>query len=265
MRSFSNTRTHRDFRRIQSDEQLQASEIIDYGQDMIVTIDGEQGKGSSEDAHPTAISAPLSPDAERLPRPLRVSGLLSHSDDALLRLCSTGDEEALAELVRRYQHSIYRFLTRYLEVGEDAEQATLNVFVKAWRNAATFQFRASVSTWLFRIAINIAQDMHKRRRKQPSQHPWPHDYLLSGDAIGNAQEEALRLLESQDRSIELRRALGMLKEDDRLVLVLYYLEERSYEEIQAMTALSNTVLKMRLTRARKRLRQALDTLQRSNG
>lgn len=170
----------------------------------------------------------------------------------------------MQELVRRYQNTIHRFLCRYLDPMEDGEQATLNVFVKAWQSAGSFQFRASVSTWLFRIAINLAQDMHKRRRAQPQEQPWPEEHHLGRYAMGNALDEAHRRLEDQDRSELVQSALRQLKEDDRLLLVLYYFEERSYEEMQAITSLSNTVLKMRLTRARRRLRSVLSGARRTD-
>ena len=82
------------------------------------------------------------------------------TDEQLLRLVAQEKNEALNELVRRYQVPIYRFLARYLTPAQDIEQATLNVFIRAWQHAPRFQFRSQVSTWLYRIAINIAHDIH---------------------------------------------------------------------------------------------------------
>jgi len=203
----------------------------------------------------------------QLNHPNSVLGPLSHvgtdvqaaSDEDLLRLCAQGRDNALRELTHRHQGMIYGFLTRYLGSTEDAEQATLNVFLKVWQSAAKFQYRAGVSTWLFRIAINVAHDAHKQRSRRPEQTPWPEDHQWGQFAMGDVQEDAQQRLEQQERAHSLQRALSRLREEDRLVLVLYYYEERTYEEIQAITQLSNPVLKTRLTRARQRLRKLLAT------
>jgi RNA polymerase sigma-70 factor (ECF subfamily) len=181
----------------------------------------------------------------------------SLSDEELLRLCAASESAALEELVRRYQAPIYRFLVRLLGSAEDAEEAALDVFVRAWQHAPRFEFRARVATWLYRIAVNIARDMHSRRTARP-QETRPDSYELAQVAIGSAEDDALMRLERQDRSRVLERALKRLNEKDRLLLVLYYFEEREYEEIQEITGLSYTVLKTRLARARRRLRALME-------
>jgi RNA polymerase sigma-70 factor (ECF subfamily) len=180
------------------------------------------------------------------------------SDEDLLRLCATGDNSALEELVHRYRTPLYRFLARMLGSVEDAEEATLDVFVRAWQAAPRFQFRAKVATWLYRIAVNIARDMHSRKKARP-QETRPDSYELSQAAIGSAEDDALDRLHREERSKALEQALQKLGDTDRLILVLYYLEERDYEEIQAITELSYTVLKTRLARARRRLKTLLES------
>ncbi len=184
---------------------------------------------------------------------MRLEELRSHSDEDLLRLCAEGQSVALEELTRRFQAPIYRFLYRMLNSPEDAEEATLDVFVRAWQHAGRFQFRAKVATWLYRIAVNIARDMHSRKKSRP-QEQWPEDFDQLHHAIGSAEDDALKRLERADQSKALTKALDRLSESDRLILVLYYFGEREYDEIQAITGLSYTVLKTRLARARKRLR-----------
>ena len=157
--------------------------------------------------------------------------LRGRTDEELLRICARGHNPALEELVRRYQAPIYRFLMRMLNSPEDAEEATMDVFVRAWQHAPRFEFRAKVATWFYRIAVNIARDMHSRRKSRP-QEPWPENYELAKMAIGSAEDDALGRLARQDRSKLLERALSRLSESDRMLLVLYYLEEREYEEIQ---------------------------------
>lgn len=180
------------------------------------------------------------------------------SDNDLMRQIATGKQEGLQELVRRYQQPVHRFLMRYLDSADDAEQATLNVFIRVWEYAPRFQFRAKVSTWLFRIAVNIARDMHEHRQRRPQQVSYPTDDRLSSGMVGNAEEEVLRRMESEERYAKLQDGLRQLHETDRLLLILYYFEEASYEEMHEITGLSYTVLKTRLSRARQRLRALLE-------
>ena len=179
------------------------------------------------------------------------------TDEVLLKLCADGESAALRELVRRYQGPIYRFLARMMGSEEDAEDAALEVFVRAWKNAPRFQYRAKVATWLYRIAVNIARDAHSRKKARPRE-VWLEDAALRHLSVDSAEEDALRQVNRDVQSQSLRRALGRLTPDDRLILVLYYLEDREYEEIQDVTGLSYTVLKTRLARARRRLRKWME-------
>jgi RNA polymerase sigma-70 factor (ECF subfamily) len=180
------------------------------------------------------------------------------SDEDLLRLCAQGESAAMQALVQRHQPRLYRLLYRLMGSPEDAEEAVLDVFVRAWQHAPRFQHRARVATWLYRTAVNIAHDSWDRRKVRP-QTTSPEAYHLAQNAVGNAEEVALSHLEREDRSRDLQRALHALRAGDRLLLVLYYLEERPYQEIQAITKLPYTVLKTRLTRARHRLRKLLES------
>ncbi|HSV75112.1 MAG TPA: sigma-70 family RNA polymerase sigma factor [Chthonomonadales bacterium] len=179
------------------------------------------------------------------------------ADDELIRLCSRGEQAALAELARRYQTPIYRFLLRMTGSHEDAEECALDVFVRAWRHAARFEFRCRVGTWLYRIAANIARDAYSRRKCRP-QEPWPSELDLARMATGSAEEDALAGLDRERLASALNAALSKLKPIDRTVLVLYYLEQRDYDEIQQITELSYSVLKTRLARARRRLRVEME-------
>ena len=180
------------------------------------------------------------------------------TDETLLRQIVEGKEEGLQELVRRYQSPIHRFLTRFLGSSEDAEQATLNVFIRAWQNAPRFQYRAKVSTWLYRIAINIARDMHSARTARLRRESSPEALALTHPLVGNAEEEAMRRMEQDDQYRQLQRALDRMSEIERTLLILYYFEDSSYEEMQAISGLSYKVLKTRLSRARQRLRALLE-------
>lgn len=210
----------------------------------------------------TAFTVPNGREAHNLvgltEREANVSGPLTDvADEDLLRLAGSGRTAALDELTRRYQAQIYRLLLRLTGSPQDAEEATIDVFVRAWQHAGRFQYRAKVGTWLYRIAVNIARDVFSRKKARP-QDPWPETEDIAYLGTGSAEDDALRVLEQQESSNALRNAIARLGEADRLLITLYYLEDRDYDEMQAATGLSYTVLKTRLARARKRLRTLME-------
>lgn len=185
------------------------------------------------------------------------------SDEELLRRCARGNNAALEELVRRYQPALGRLLSRLLSSPEDVEDALLNVFVQAWQHAKGFQYRSRVSTWLYRIAANMAYDIQKQHKKRLARTRIEQaDYSAY---LGNAETEALRKIDREQQAQSLQRALSRLNPSDRLLLVLYYYEQLEYEQMQEIMQLSYTVLKTRLTRARRRLRQFLEEEDREAG
>jgi len=180
------------------------------------------------------------------------------SDEDVLRLISEGNSPAMEEMVRRYQKPIYRFLMRFLDSAEDAEQTTLNVLVRAWEYAPRFQYRSKVSTWLYRIAFNMARDLFERRKSRPQQIPLLEQTNLGSAGVKNAEDEALNRMEMDDKYHHLQCALKQLSDADRLLIILYYFEESSYEEMEIISGFSYKVLKTRLSRARQRLRAILE-------
>lgn len=181
----------------------------------------------------------------------------AEADLWLLQRCAGHDPAALRELVQRYQQKLYRLLHPILESHEDTEEAVQDVFLRVWQQAGRFQGRSSFSTWLYRIAANIAYDVLRRRKTQCRTTP-----LLDVAALHamNSEEEALQSLEREERARQLQQALQALRVEDRLLLLLHYAEELDYPEIGEITGHSYPVLKVRLMRARRRLRAALDSL-----
>jgi RNA polymerase sigma-70 factor (ECF subfamily) len=181
-------------------------------------------------------------------------------DRRLVQRCAAQDSAALQEIVERYQSRLLRFLSRLLGSREDAEEAALDVFLRVWQQAHRFEGRASFATWLYRIASNIACDQQRRKKRQHHTAPLEEDTV--GDRIFHenvsVEEAALNRLEQEERSKQMQKALQTLRVEDRLLLVLYYSEELGYEEISQITKHSYPVLKMRLLRARRRLRTVME-------
>lgn len=169
--------------------------------------------------------------------------------------CASGDAAALREIVGRYQAKLSRFLHPILGSSEDTEEAVQDVFLRVWQQAGRFEGRASFATWLYRIATNVAYDQLRRRKAQCRTMPLDDAPFLG---MGDAEVEALEGLAREDRARQLQQALMALRPEDRLLLVLYYGEEMEYAQIGEITRCPYPVLKVRLMRARQRLRAALE-------
>lgn len=150
--------------------------------------------------------------------------------------CANGDERALKALVDRHQALVFGLSRRYLGNSEDAEEVAVATFLKLWGSASSFRGTCSVRAYLCQIALNLCRD-----RPKPRPLPMP-----CGDSAESSAQFDLIIA-----------AMSHLPEDDREVLVLYYLDELEYEEICESLAVSYEVLKTRLVRARKRLRTLL--------
>ncbi len=184
--------------------------------------------------------------------------LASSSDSDLMRGCAKRSQAAMEELTRRYQPKLYRFLMRMLASPEDAEEAVIDVFVRVWQQAGRFEGRASVATWVYRIAANVAYDTIHRRKTRPQTAAYVDDRAAASDVV-DVEEAAIASVHRTEQAAVLQRALEALSPGDRMVLVLYYVEEMGYDEIKDVLHISYPVLKTRLMRARQRLKSALAT------
>lgn len=177
-----------------------------------------------------------------------------NADLKLVRRCAGRDVAALREIVERYQKPLTGYLVRVLGSAEDAEDAVQDTFLRVWQQAARFEERASFATWLYRIATHAAYDVLRRRKALCRTPPPAETAVYSVDA----QSQALESLEQQERARHLQCALQTLRPEDKALLVLYYQEEMTYGEICRITGCAYPVLKVRLMRARQRLRAALE-------
>ena len=181
----------------------------------------------------------------------------SVSNEELLRLCKRQDQDALRVLFRRHERPVYSLLFRMLSTHEDAEEALADVFVKVWRSAANFKGDSKFTTWLFRIASNTARDFLRSRKTRrevsiedvvvDEVDAWGHTSSASPDPVRHA-------LTAEDRA-RILAAMQNLSEDDRLLISLYHFQERDYDEIARIMDIPSSNLKVRLFRARQRLKK----------
>jgi RNA polymerase sigma-70 factor (ECF subfamily) len=170
----------------------------------------------------------------------------------LLRRCQRGDEEALARLVAMYSERVIRLARRVLGDAGQADEATADAFAKVWSKARQWRGDAEAGTWVYRIAYHAILD-HRRRKRWFWVSP-PADLVdpKPGPFEQSARSEAVE--KSRQR---VQDAITKLSEQERALVHLYYFDQLKLAEIGSIVGLTRDVLKMRLARARQKLREML--------
>lgn len=192
---------------------------------------------------------------------LRVSATVA--DAELVSRFQAGDRRAFDQIVQRYQARIYSLCLRWLGDPEAAEEQAQDVFVAAFRAMGGFRNECSLSTWLFRIAVNHCRNQRLyRMRRAYGRHE-------TFDAPRDEDEGPTRQLADEDaaladRSVHQREAgslvqaaLAELDEEHRQVLILRDVEDLAYEDIADILDLPRGTVKSRIHRARAELAQKL--------
>jgi len=159
------------------------------------------------------------------------------------------DANAFAELVRRYQGRLYRLAYRMLGNAEEAQDATQEAFLRAYRALSSFRLDASFSPWMYRIATNVCLDMLRSRRPQASLDESPLDPPATLSVEGAVAE--------RERLRAVAEAVGRLPVGLRTVFLLRHEAELSYEEIAQTLGLPLNTVRTRLFRARNALKELL--------
>lgn len=166
------------------------------------------------------------------------------SDDECARRARDGDRAAFAELVRRHQDAVYRFVLRMVGSRDEALDLAQDAFVRAWQALPQWQPEAQFRTWLFRIASNAAVDTLRRRRVVAFE-PLDESYEAAA-----SEPDPEKQLELKQRIAALEASLAKLSREHREILLLREVEAMSYDEIGAVLGLSEGTVKSRLARAR---------------
>jgi RNA polymerase sigma-70 factor (ECF subfamily) len=170
------------------------------------------------------------------------------SDDALVVRVAKGDRRAVQLLFARHQQRLYRFALRLVGNRATAEDIVSDVFVELWRNAASFEGRAQLSTWLLAIARNKAFAAMRDRVVQPLE-----DAIAIPDPATTAEET----LDASKRGAVLRKCLDQLSAAHREIIDLVYYHEKSVDEVSTIVGIPAATVKTRMFYARKRLSELL--------
>ena len=175
------------------------------------------------------------------------------SDEELITLVVKNHPRAMSHIVDRYKGMVFTLSFRILKNQLDAEEAAQDSFVKAFNAINSFRFDCKFSTWLYRICYNNA--ISKARVYKPIQVNVDSKFDLPVDT-----PNALDSLSAKDRSKYLNKAMEMLESEESALLTLYYVDGESVSDIAIITNLTESNVKVKLHRGRKKLYSQLSVL-----
>ena len=176
-------------------------------------------------------------------------------DNEIISRVLRGEQNAYAELVNRYQAYVFTLVLRMIKSREDAEEVAQDVFIKAYRSLADFRGESKFSTWLYTIANTTSITF--LRKKKLDVHSLDNEKVFE---VADSKDSGLRanLVEQKSRVNMVNEAIAMLSPDDAEIITLFYKAEQNLEEISRILRLETNTVKVRLHRARTRLKDKME-------
>jgi len=178
------------------------------------------------------------------------------SDIELIEQTLAGDQSAYADLVKRHQRFVFTLALRFAKTREDAEEIAQDCFIKAYRSLGTFQRNSKFTTWLYSIVYTTSMTFLRKKRVETDSIDDENTYVQLENHGGYDVNDA----ENKSRSYYLNQAIAQLLPDDATIITLFYKGEQSLDEIGAAMGIEPNTVKVKLFRARQRLKEKLERL-----
>ena len=177
------------------------------------------------------------------------------NDNELISRVLKGDQQAYAGLVSRYQNYVFTLTLRFTKNREDAEEVSQDIFIKAYRSLADFRGASKFSTWLYTIVNTTCITFLRKKRMEV--HSLDNEKVFE---VADSVDSGMRanMVEQKSRVAMVNNAIEMLNPDDAEVLTLFYKGEQSLEEIAMILGIEANTAKVRLHRARTRLKEKME-------
>ena len=167
----------------------------------------------------------------------------------------SGDQQAYAALVNRYQNYVFTLALRFTKNREDAEEVSQDIFIKAYRALADFRGASKFSTWLYTIVNTTCITF--LRKKKLEVHSLDNERVFE---VADNQDSGMRanMVEQKSRINMVHQAIQLLAPDDAEIITLFYKAEQSLDEIAQVLGIEPNTAKVRLHRARTRLKEKME-------
>ena len=182
------------------------------------------------------------------------------SDIQFIEQVLSGRTNAFSHIVERHKNKAFNLALRICGNYEEAEEITQDSFVKAYRALGEFRMKSSFATWLYRIVYNSSiSHVRSRKARILSLEDFPadaSDFLTAGSTEEEADKEYMNSI--------INFALQKLNEDERGLITLYYYEELSLEELEEVTGISKSNIKVKMFRARQKMHAIIEKAENKN-
>ena len=178
------------------------------------------------------------------------------TDTEIINRVLHGEQSLFAQLVDRYRNFVFTLVLRFTDNREDAEELTQDIFVKAYRSLADFRGASKFSTWLYTIVHNSCISFLRKKKMNTT------SIDQAGILIQLENRESgfkANTIEQKSKHGMVNEAIRLLNPDDSQVITLFYKAEQSLEEIGKIMGLEPNTVKVKLHRARRRLKEKMTT------
>ena len=177
-------------------------------------------------------------------------------DNEIISQVLHGNQQAYAVLVNRYQNYVFTLTLRMLKNREDAEEVSQDVFIKAYKYLADFRGASKFTTWLYTIVNNTCISFLRKKKLEIRS--------LENENVFNAANNqdsgiSANIVEQKSKIAMVDKAINMLNADDAMIVTLFYKGEQTLEEIANILGLEANTVKVRLHRARGKLKEKMET------
>lgn len=179
------------------------------------------------------------------------------SDIELINQTLNGDQAAYTQLIKRHQRFVFTLAMRFVKTREDAEEVAQDTFVKAYRSLASFQQQSKFTTWLYSVVYTTSMTFLRKKKLDTSSIDDEETYIQLENSNGSFDNN---LAENKSRSYYVNQAISGLLPDDAAIITLFYKGEQSLEEIGTALGMEPNTVKVKLFRARQRLKEKLQHL-----
>jgi RNA polymerase sigma-70 factor (ECF subfamily) len=199
-------------------------------------------------------------------RPVSPLELMDLTDRECVEAVLNGDRDAYRHLVFRYSGSVFRAARRITSNDADAEEVVQDTFLRGYLQMGKFELRADFGTWIYRIGVNCAIDLLRKRKRQPgsggnaSQHEVRTEAESKFPQAIDGAASPERLLLSAELEWKRRAAMARLTEVEVAAFALRHMEDRTMDEVADLLAISLGSAKQAVFRAVQKLRRELAPL-----
>lgn len=173
------------------------------------------------------------------------------SDEEIAQIVRTSNKELYREIVERYQYKLYSYAFYLLRQEDAAKDVVQQAFIKAYCNLNGFNTSKKFSSWIYRIVHNEAINHIKKHKKQTQLSPEGYD-------VKDPSVNVDTLFERMEQDEHIQRLVASLPLKYREVLILYFMEERSYEEISDILRIPIGTVGIRISRGKNQLKRLIN-------